>query len=264
MRSVVSSKEYVEFYQFWAWEYAKRNPDYRKYVAQIEQIEELAVGEGDASAIEVECSDRFGYSPSAFDWSPVSSTEILECILRNEKLPSHMISRAGLSMKVRALKFREKEKGRRVVESEGQKWEDYDALVAIDLSASNESILQELDLLRGILGTIEANERGESAEFRQEDEYLIARFNIQARKSVSFDPGSPQSRAVGLWLWDSIYGELDGRPPKHGAIIEAIRAFKSQFDYAALGYAASESDVFRKLIRCTVNCIDKAEVLRLM
>ncbi len=82
-----------------------------------------------------------------------------------------------------------------------------------------------------------------------------------ARSGVAFNPDKPAPRAVGLWLWD--YAQKHREDRKEGTVAAAIRALKKQLgpEINALGFAASEENVFRRFYRKTAECIDACEVL---
>lgn len=300
MRKIISSDRYVKFYRFWSWEYTFRNSDFQKLCAKAQKSADR-LGEvappgtvdmdlppekrkvahklfDELEDARMEVCRAFGYFPENQTLKRYTPSEMIEELVKYEEMSAqgllgddqwqgdalvHPASSRATYGGVKYIRHRELEDGKRVLSVDDGRMEGYDMLVAVDFDTPPDAMAKELELLRGILSTFEAAERGESQDFRQEDEWLIERLQIQSRPKASFDYTTYTARALGLWLWDEVYGGLNGGKPKRGAIIQAIRRLRKDFNLGALQYEFSETEVFRKLLAKTTDCITEAEVLGL-
>lgn len=126
-----------------------------------------------------------------------------------------------------------------------------------------------LDYYRGIKKPVARGSFAMSSLDGVEDEQQEDRYMLRSLPTIKADlrlglkarQAGDCARAIGLWLWD--YGQKNSEDRKEGTVAAAIRAMKIHLgpEVEALGFAASEENVFRRFYRKTAECIDACEVL---
>ena len=145
-------------------------------------------------------------------------------------------------------------------------------IASIDLSAPLPFLLHEIRQLKEACFNKVPTCQDLTVAFEYEEvNYQLERELISSVKGVSFSPKDEKARALGIWFYDVLDVEQ-----KYPSFKEAYEALKNgtwlgerddenplTYPLAALGYAASEISVFRRLYRNTKRCIDACEVLSL-
>jgi hypothetical protein len=292
----IELQNYVGFYRFWAWEYTRRNAEFRDLQKEFVATQAHFRGgglppfltEGDAFVDQELFADqvtirskskltaeyerfstlysshlavrqKFGFKISGpRSNKSYSSHEILSILESGETLsrPNEPRERSEVVRFVAECKV---ENGIKSLEYKGLPIFGYDALVAIDFDRPIPEIQVQIENTKKELEIyikIRNSETGLDLEFNMLE---IEKVGIQKNPEIPTQIGTDNPRAIGLWLWDYIHGE---ESPNPGATqIEAIKSLKSKFDLDMLGCAASEESVFRKWYRNTTKCIEAAEVL---
>nr|WP_287413239.1 hypothetical protein [Pseudodesulfovibrio sp.] len=298
MSKDVEARDFVEFYRFWAWEYTKRNPEFRKMIAIIKGAESYFKGLGlsgftmdahvltDTDAIQVfrsrvgrdfteserelfkeaflerkKARYKFGFDRKGpLPHTNYLSEQVLELLQNGDKLirPTQARERSEGS---RLVQQREIQHGFKVLYDRGFPVFGYDVLVAIDFDRPIEEIKFQMENIKEefeLYRKIENAEKDIQLNIKTEE---IEKIGIQKNPNIKFNTGTDNSRAIGIWLCD--YIQNADNPKKRGIISEAIRALRERFDLGSLGYGESESRVFRNIHAKTQRCIDAAEVLSL-
>ncbi|WP_316901012.1 hypothetical protein [Pseudodesulfovibrio indicus] len=292
------AKEYVEFYRFWAWEYTKRNNEFKEIVSASKETEEYfsQIGITDFSMKAKGLTDphsivffeqfigreftedeyalygraflgrmrarlHFGFDVGGpMPQREYSSDDILE-LLQKEEVPLRPGEPRERSEGARLIRQREFQEGIKVLYDGGSPIFGYDALVAIDFDRPISEIQFQIENVKKEFEIYREIERGGNSfptDFKTTE---IEKIGIQKNPNIQFKIGAENSRAVGIWIWD--YIQNSENPQKRGIISEAVRTLRERFDLGRLGYDESESRVFRNILAKTQKCIDAAEVLSL-
>jgi hypothetical protein len=271
-RPTFNNTEYAEFWLFWTWQYACRNPDYKKahkkHKKLLENLRKLeaqknedrqylqgisdnvearlkwaqkkaadqraAAGSANYSTAETKWLDFLGKCRVKFGWEPWKDPE------------DHRSSTVILDDI-----FCHKSKPNRVVAGffpviqDHPTWnlEDPNRFrFTVDLRKPLEQILAEVEyyyerekLSRENPKKLKKRERDRLKDLHSKlIKYLVGR-----RKEDGFSERNELGRAIGLWLWDL----KDQRPPKY-SVREAIRNLDKKIDFGQIGFASVDSDKY--------------------
>ena len=290
------AKEYVEFYRFWAWEYTKRNNEFKEIVSASKEAEEYfsqigitdfsmkAIGLTDPHSIvffeqfigREFTEDEYALYGRAFlgrmrarlhlgfdvggpmPQREYSSDDILELLQKGE-VPLRPGEPRERSEGARLIRQREFQEGIKVLYDGGSPIFGYDALVAIDFDRPISEIQFQIENVKKEFEIYREIERGGNSFPTDFKTIEIEKIGIQKNPNIQFKIGTDNPRAIGIWLWDYIQNSKN--PGKRGMKSEAIRELKKVFDLAKLGYAETDSRTFQNYLDSTSKCIEAAEVL---
>lgn len=290
------TRQYVEFYRFWAWEYTARNPDFVEIVNVVKEAEAYFQGIGidnfsmaargltDPDSIvafemhvgrEFTIEERqlfkkalfammrarlhFGFEINGpYQEKGITSDQILKLLENGEELfrPKSPRERSEGARLVRQCEF---QNGFKVLYDGPYPIFGYDALVAIDFDRPISEIQFQIENVKKEFEIYREIERGGNSFFTDFQTVEFEKIGIQKNPNIQFKIGTDNPRAIGIWLWD--YIQRSGDPTRRGIKIEAIRELKKTFDVAKLGYAETDSRTFQNYLDSTIKCIEAAEVL---
>lgn len=292
----VTVQKYVGFYRFWAWEYTRRNAEFRNlqkqfaatqaYFSQMGFPSHVIEGEafvewevfadympegsgGDRDIAfkrinslysdQLNSRHKFGFNLHGPATSRIYfADEILKALEKEEALfrPGEPRERTEV---IRLVAECEIENGIKSLKYGELPILGYDALVAIDFDRPISEIQSQIENTKKDIEIYRKIRNSETDWDLESNRLEIEKVGIQRNPEIPTQTGTDNPRAIGLWLWD--YINSDDSPNQGATQIAAIKSLKANYKLDKLGAGASEESVFRKWYRNTAKCIEAAEVL---
>jgi len=153
--------------------------------------------------------------------------------------------------------FREVVDGKKVLTFGSERIDGRDLLLSVSLDMPIEAVLAEVkDLFKAYRWSDRLDRGLERKEVDYDLKASVTR--IQKDEEIAFKPSKESGRAIGLWLWDYLGGQVE--EADDGGKIKAIKAVMEVPGFDRLGFAESEERMFYRLLEKTDICIKKGRV----